>query len=94
MVSSESAAVHREDFRMSRLLVTETGLVAHLNQGLLKHDTCTDCRFEHVAKLSAPDSEGCNWADPNLRCSGVTAVVCLPAAQHVVRSARAAFNIK
>lgn len=79
---------------MSRTLVTEAGLVAYLNQELLKHDTCAGCRFEHVAELSAPDSDGCNWADPNLRCSGVPVDVCLPAAQDVVRVARAAFNIK
>ena len=79
---------------MPRKLVTEAELIAYLNTELLKHDTCRDCRFERVAMLRTPDQEGCNWADPNLRCSGVPVSVCLPAAQSVVHSARAALNIK
>ena len=79
---------------MVRKLVAESELVAHLNEEIHKHDVCADCRFEHVMQLSELDPQGCNWADPNLRCSGQPASICLPVARQVVDAARAQFNIK
>ncbi len=79
---------------MSRKLVTESELVAYLNQELLKYDVCTNCRFEHIQRTLDFDSEGCNWSSPSLRCSGVPASVCRPTAEQVAHSARKIFNLK
>lgn len=79
---------------MARNLLTEEELVSRLNQELRKHGECDDCKFEHVRKLTGLDSEGCNWAEPNLRCSGVPADVCVPSAKQVIREARAIYNLK
>lgn len=78
---------------MSRKLVTESELFFHLNEEIHNHDVCADCRFEHVT-LQEADLQGCNWAEPILRCSGQPASICLPAARQIVDAARAQFNIK
>lgn len=79
---------------MSQKLVTEAELVTHLNEEITKHEECADCRFEHVMQLRKLDPQGCNWSEPNLRCSGQPASICLPIARQVVHAARARFNLK
>ena len=79
---------------MSRRQIADDELLKYLNEELSKHGECADCRFEHVRKLGGIDSEGCNWLEPNLRCSGVPADVCTPVALQVIREARSIYNLK
>lgn len=78
---------------MDRDLVSKDELRAILNEALSEHDTCDGCRFGGVVALSEEDEDGCNWSSPALRCSGVSVEVCLPAAQAVLASARARYNL-
>jgi hypothetical protein len=79
---------------MPQKLLTESELVAHLNDELHKHEACADCHFEPVVKLVEPDAHGNNWLSPYLRCSGQRVSICTPIAEQVVYAARLLFNIK
>jgi len=79
---------------MARTLLSEADLLGWMNTELSKHEQCNGCSFTSVLLLQEEDNDGCNWSVANLRCSGVPAVVCSPAADHVVVQAKARFNVQ
>jgi hypothetical protein len=79
---------------MSRTVVSEAALIEWMNSRLQQHEECKDCSFTSVLRLAGKDEVGCNWSSPNLRCSGVPALVCRPAANHVAVQARELFNLE
>jgi hypothetical protein len=79
---------------MARQELTEQALLNNLNQQLSAHDTCSDCRFTSIGRIRDTDESGCNWSQANLQCSGQPVAVCRQAADHVISTARAIFNLK
>lgn len=78
---------------MERKVITETELIEWMNNELHKEEDFKDCKFTSVLRL-AEDDIGCNWSTPNLRCSGIPAIMCQERAAQIAAKAREMFNIK
>lgn len=79
---------------MERKVITETELIEWMNNELHKGEDFKDCKFTSVLKLADEDEIGCNWSDPNIRCSGTTATVCQERAAQIFSKAREMFSIE
>jgi hypothetical protein len=79
---------------MERKIITETELIEWMNNELHKEEGFKDCRFTSVLRLADKDEGGCNWSDPNIRCSGTEVDICQKRVFQIVSNARKLFNIK
>ena len=80
-------------------------LLEVMNSKLVRHDTCSDCRFSTIVPLERYDETGCNWSHANLNCKGypVTlnqlskhcqpSLVCQPQAARVIAEVRQLCNV-
>ena len=79
---------------MAQTVITTKTLLERLSAELKKHHVCDDCRFTGILALRETDSEGCNWSQPNLQCSGVPASACAPVANEIVSRFKRTFNVQ
>lgn len=79
---------------MERQVITEIELIEWMNSELHKEDDFKDCKFTSVLRLADDDEIGCNWSDPNIRCSGITEPICQEKAAQIFSKAREMFSIK
>lgn len=78
---------------MQRKVIPEAELLAWMNQQLHQNSDYKDCQFTSVTRLAESDEIGCNWTNPNLRCSGTPAAVCQAGGAVIVERARQSFNV-
>ena len=80
---------------MSRELVSEDALRAHLEGELHKFQECNRYRVTGITKLQAPDAEGCNWSPRISIGSGGKSSrdPCASIAERIVDEARRKFNL-
>jgi hypothetical protein len=79
---------------MERKVISETELIEWMNRELHKVEDYKGCKFTSVHRLEDEDDVGCNWSDPNVRCSGTTATVCEERAKRIFSKAREMFNVE
>lgn len=80
---------------MSRELISEDALKAYIETELHKHRECNSHRVKGIARLQAPDAEGCNWS-PTLDIGprgGKAQDPCAGIAERIVGEARKKFNL-
>ena len=78
---------------MIRKVIADSELLAWMNRQLHQDTDFTDCQFTSVTRLVEYDNIGCNWTNPNLRCSGIPVAVCQAAAAEIAERARQLFNV-
>jgi len=75
--------------------IPQQELVSIINQELTRLEECPGCRINEINPLSAPDSEGCNWERPEIRCNDfVPGNSCSRAIDQVVAWARGHFELE
>lgn len=80
---------------MEKKEIPQQELVSIINHELAKREACPGCRINEIRPLSAPDSEGCNWERPEIRCGGfVPGNICNRAVDQVVEWARNHFKLR
>ena len=72
---------------MDKQKVTREKLLKILNDELSKYDDCIDCHFTAISQ-HAPDSEGRNWFEYTIGCSGRPTELCVPIAAKIVSEMR------
>ena len=77
-----------------------------INNELLRHNTCLECRFSTITPLDSSDETGCNWSHANLNCRGYPAALgqlstlcrstngCQSVAARVVLEAKQLYNVR
>ncbi len=80
---------------MAREEVSETRLLAILNEKLAESDRCKDCTFPGpIPRLMEPNEDGCNWDQPPiLSCEGRSTYRCAAWALRVVQEASKQYKL-
>jgi len=91
---------------MMRKFIKLDELLDLINNELLHHNACNECRFSTIAPLENTDDTGCNWSHANLNCKGYPASLgqlsdlcqsttgCQSVAARVIAEAKQHYNVR
>jgi len=79
---------------MTRKLVSNKQLAAHLTTEIRKVEDCEELLIRSVIPLKSPDASGCNWSDDlTVSTGGVPETYFRPYLLQIVSRARIKFNL-
>ena len=78
---------------MMRKLLSEGELIELLNNELLEHEECENCKIKGIMVLPDGDETGCNWDVPHVSCSGVLGKICEPIANQIIAETKKKYNL-